>query len=203
VVGLAVLVVAVLVLVGVAVSRGGSQRAVLPGGSTTGGSTVEEPDEGEVLEDASFVLNTSQPVPTDLRAAYERRTLIVVGFFKQGQDDFYPQGLEVDDIVRGALVSLEPEYPQVEFFLYDIDNPGTAETSEGLEPGQYGTLAAQLDVGYTPYVAMLAPDLEGDDYRIENLFRGYADQGVLDQALYDLTNNAASQANDPNDQESN
>jgi hypothetical protein len=40
-----------------------------------------------------------------------------------------------------------------------------------------------LDVGYTPFVAMLAPRSEG--YVIENLFQEYVERGVLDQALCD------------------
>ena len=50
--------------------------------------------------------------------------------------------------------NLRAKYPQVEFFAYDITKPGNAETSEELNQGEYGTLATQLEVGYTPYVAM-------------------------------------------------
>jgi hypothetical protein len=80
---------------------------------------------------------------------------------------------------------LRSRYPTIEFFTYDIDNPGTAESSEELEPGQYGTLAAQLGVGYTPFVAMLAPS--GEQYVITNLFQGYVPRPVLSQALFDLS----------------
>jgi hypothetical protein len=76
-----------------------------------------------------------------------------VEFFKEGADPFYPQGLEVDDFVNEDLDALQSEYPEVEYFTYDISDPGTAETSEELERGQYGTLAAQLDVGFTPFIA--------------------------------------------------
>ena len=41
-------------------------------------------------------------------------------------------------------------YPQVEFFSFDIAEPGNAESSEELNQGEYGTLAIQLEVGYTP-----------------------------------------------------
>ncbi|MDQ4106444.1 MAG: lamin tail domain-containing protein, partial [Actinomycetota bacterium] len=105
---------------------------------------------------------------------------------KAGEDPFYPQGLEVDGSVVSSLEELRPEYPTIEFFSYDIDNPGTAETSEDLQPGQYGTLAAQLGVGYTPFFATLAP--RDDKYIIENLFQGYVPQPVLNQALFDLSN---------------
>jgi hypothetical protein len=170
------------------VAQGGTTGAsTAPGGNTLGGSTVEANAQRETLEDTPFVLNQDQPVPTDLRAAYQRKALIVVEFFKQGQDPYYPQGLEVDQYVTEDLTSLQAEYPQVEFFTYDISNPGDAETSEELERGEYGTLAAQLEVGFTPFVAMLAPQTEGDAYTIENLFQGYAEVGVLDQALFDLT----------------
>jgi hypothetical protein len=92
-----------------------------------------------------------------------------------------------DKQVDQALDDLRSDYPQVEFFTYDIARPGNAESSEELDRGEYGTLAAQLEVGYTPYVAMLAP--RGDQYVIENLFQGYVERGVLNQALFDLTRN--------------
>jgi hypothetical protein len=41
-----------------------------------------------------------------------------------------------------------------------------------------------LDVGYTPFVAMLAP--RGEGYVIENLFQRYVERGVLAQALFGL-----------------
>jgi hypothetical protein len=41
-----------------------------------------------------------------------------------------------------------------------------------------------LDVGYTPFVAMLAP--RGEGCVIENLFQGYVERSALDQALFDL-----------------
>ena len=106
-------------------------------------------------------------------------------FFKEGEDPFYPQGLKVDDMVDNDLGRLRSDYPEIEFFTYDISNPGNAQASDELDRGQYGTLAAQLNVGFTPFVAMLAP--RGDEYIIENLFQGYIDREVLDQALYDLS----------------
>jgi hypothetical protein len=41
-----------------------------------------------------------------------------------------------------------------------------------------------LDVGYTPFVAMLAP--RGEGCIIENLFQRYVERGVLAQALFGL-----------------
>ena len=41
-----------------------------------------------------------------------------------------------------------------------------------------------MDVGYTPFVAMLAP--RGEGYVIENLFQRYVERGVLAQALFGL-----------------
>ncbi|CAN5638972.1 hypothetical protein BH24ACT20_BH24ACT20_14940 [soil metagenome] len=149
-----------------------------------GGETVGA-GQAETIQDIPFTLNQGQPVPPGFRAAYQRGALISVEFSKEGRDPFYPQGLEVDDVVGGALQDLQPEYPTIEFFSYDIDNPGTAETSEDLQAGEYGTLAAQLGVGYTPFVATLAP--RGDEYIIENLFQGYVPQPVLNQSLFDLS----------------
>ena len=44
------------------------------------------------------------------------------------------------------------------------------ESNDGLKPGQYGTLAAQLGVDYTPFGVMLAPS--EDQFVITNLFWG-------------------------------
>ena len=156
-----------------------------PGGNTAGGGTVEGSAQAEALQDQPFALNLDQPVPPDFRAAYQRKALIVVEFFKEGEDPLYPQGLEVDDFVNSDLSDLQSQYPEVEFFTYNISDPGEGETSEELEQGQYGTLAAQMDVGFTPFVAMLAPNAE--QYTITNLYQGYVERGVLDQALFDLT----------------
>ncbi len=160
-----------------------------PGANAPGGSTVKSATGAETLKDSPFRLNLRQPVPPDFRAAYQRKALIVVEFFDEGEDNFYPQGTEVDKLVSNYLGDLRGKYPQVEFFSYDIDRPGEAETSEDLDRGEYGTLAAQLEVGYTPFVAMLAP--RGNEYVVENLFQGYVERGVLDQALFDLTSSDA------------
>jgi len=160
-----------------------------PGGNAAGGATVQSTSNAETLDDSPFELNQRQPIPPDFRAAYQRRALIVVQFFKENPDSTrgieYPQGIRPDSEVDQALTELRADYPQIEFFAYDIAEPGEAETSENLDQGEYGTLAAQLEVGYTPFVAMLAP--RGQGYVVENLFQGYVDRGVLDQALFDLT----------------
>jgi hypothetical protein len=142
--------------------------------------------QAEALTDVPFKLNTNQPVPPDFMEAYQRRALIAVQFYKETKDPFgYPQGLGPDQRVRSSMERLRSQYPTIEFFGYDIASPGNAEKSQGLQPGQYGTLAAQLGVGYTPFVAMLAPS--GNQYVITNLFQGYTPQPVLSQALYDLS----------------
>ena len=172
-------------------SGGTTPVAAAPGGSTAGGSTVESKTGAEALEDSPFELNQRQAVPPDFRAAYQRRALIVVAFIKEEPDSSrgveYPQGIGPDEQVDEDLNNLREDYPQVEFFTYDITRPGNAESSEDLDRGEYGTLAVQLEVGYTPFVAMLAP--RGDRYVIENLFQGYVERGVLNQALFDLTRN--------------
>jgi hypothetical protein len=174
-------------------TAGGVEGKGAPGGNTAGGSTVESKTGAEALEDTPFTLNQRQPVPPDFRAAYQRKALIVVEFIKEKPDSSkgieYPQGIKPDEDVDKDLKGLREDYPQVEFFTYDITKPGNAESSEDLERGEYGTLAAQLEVGYTPFVAMLAP--RGDQYVIENLFQGYVEKGVLNQALFDLTRNDA------------
>ncbi|MCA1848179.1 MAG: hypothetical protein LC704_04175, partial [Actinobacteria bacterium] len=171
---------------------GGGEETTVPPAATTPAATSPATGEGtigigqaETIRDVPFSLNTEQPVPPDFKEAYQRRALIVVQFYKVGEDPFYPQGLGVDERVRASMERLRTQYPTVEFFSYDIDNPGTTEGGEELEPGQYGTLAAQLGVGFTPFVAMLAPS--GEEYVITNLFQGYVPRPVLSQALFDLS----------------
>ena len=171
---------------------GGGEETTVPPATTPPAATTPAAAEGtiglgqaETVEDVPFTLNTEQPVPPDFREAYQRRALIAVQFYKEGEDPFYPQGLGVDQQVRDSMERLRTQYPTIEFFSYDIDNPGTAESGDRLESGQYGTLAAQLGVGFTPFVAMLAPS--GEQYVITNLFQGYVPRPVLSQALFDLS----------------
>lgn len=163
---------------------GGDTVGVAATTPSGGGETVGA-GQAETLQDIPFTLNQGQPIPPDFRAAYQRGALISVEFSKEGQDPFYPQGLEVDDVVGGALQDLQSEYPTIEFFSYDVTEPGTADTSEDLQAGEYGTLAAQLGVGYTPFFATLVPS--EDEYVIENLYQGYVPKVVLNQALFDLS----------------
>ena len=140
--------------------------------------------QAETITDPTFDLNTSQPVPPNFGEAYGRRARIAVQFYKLEEDALdYPQGLTVDRQMRDAMEELRVQYPTIEFFSYDIDNPGAAAGE--LREGEYGTLAAQLEVGITPFVAMLAPTSDGR-YVITNLFQGYTPQAVLSQALFDL-----------------
>ena len=153
--------------------------AVQPGGTVGVG-------QAETTADPIFELNTAQPVPPNFSEAYGRRARIAVQFYKLDEDALdYPQGLTVDREVRDAMEELRAQYPTIEFFSYDISNPGAAAGEGELQEGEYGTLAAQLGVGITPFVAMLAPTSEGE-YVITNLFQGYTPQPVLSQALFDL-----------------
>jgi hypothetical protein len=171
---------------------GGGEEEPVPPPTTPATTPAAEAAEGtvgsgqaETIEDAPFVLNTHQPVPPNFESAYNRRALITVQFYKEPDDPFYPEGLSVDEQVRSYVDELQPEYPTVEFFAYDIGDPGSFEEGARLEQGEYGTLAAQLGVGITPFIATLAP--RGDQYVIENLFQGYVPRPVVGQALFDLT----------------
>ena len=142
--------------------------------------------QAETTADPTFDLNTAQPVPPNFSEAYGRRARIAVQFYKLDEDALdYPQGLSVDRQVRDAMEELRIQYPTIEFFSYDISNPGSAAGEGELQEGEYGTLAAQLEVGITPFVAMLAPTSDGR-YVFTNLFQGYTPQAVLSQALFDL-----------------
>jgi hypothetical protein len=140
--------------------------------------------QAESTKDVPFTLNTDQPVPPDFEEAYGRGARIVVQFYKLNEDSFsYPQGLDVDRQVNSSMERLSGRYPTIEFFSYQITDPGKVD-DKNLEQGQYGTLAAQLGVGITPFVAMLAPTKDG--YVITNQFEGYVPEPVLSQALFDL-----------------
>jgi hypothetical protein len=146
---------------------------------------------GQGQADVPFTLNTDQPVPPAFEEAYGRGARIVVQFYKLNEDSLsYPQGLDVDRQVNRSMERLSRRYPTIEFFSYEINNPGKVD-EKSLQDDQYGTLAAQLGVGITPFVAMLAPS--GDEYVITNLYQGYVPEPVLSQALFDL---AAVQVND-------
>ena len=141
--------------------------------------------QAETLSDVPFALNTEQPVPPNFSEAYGRRARIAVQFYKLDEDALdYPQGLSVDRQMESAMEELRTQYPTIEFFSYDISNPGSATGERELQEGEYGSLAAQMGVGMTPFVAMLAPSSDG--YVITNLFQGYTPQSVLSQALFDL-----------------
>ena len=157
--------------------------AVDPGGQS---GVAVGTGQAETVSDPTFDLNTAQPVPPNFSEAYGRRARIAVQFYKLDEDALdYPQGLSVDRGVRDAMENLSGQYPTIEFFSYDISNPGAAAGEGELQEGEYGTLAAQLEVGITPFVAMLAPTSDGR-YVITNLFQGYTPQAVLSQALFDL-----------------
>lgn len=156
-----------------------------PAATPAAGTSTVGVGQAETLSDVPFNLNTEQPVPPNFSEAYGRRARIAVQFYKLDEDSLdYPQGLSVDRGVRDAMERLSAQYPTIEFFSYDISNPGPADDAGELQEGQYGTLAAQLGVGVTPYVAMLAPS--GEEYVITNLFQGYTPEPVLSQALFDL-----------------
>lgn len=169
-----------------AVPDAGNTAAGVTGATTpvAGGASVGA-GQAETIQDVPFELNQDQPVPGDFRAAYQRRALIAVVFTKDS-DEFDTEGLIVDDIVRSALEDLQSDYPTIEFFTYDIGDPGSAEGGD-LRPGEYGTLAAQLGVGYTPFFTTLAP--RQNEYIIENLYQGYIPQPVMNQSLFELSTN--------------
>ena len=162
-----------------------------PGGTTGGGVTVASGG-SEGLRKEPFVLNRQQEVPLEFKAAYDRKAPIVVEFYKKDQGASYPQGLTPDRLVEKYVNKLKSRYPSVEFFSYGIDSPGLTGGTTRLAKDQYGTLAAQFGVGYTPFVATLAP--QGGGYVIGNLFEGYVTKPVLDQAISDLSSSNESNA---------
>src|SRR5215207_555040 len=182
----------ILIFIGVlsAACGGGEEETATPPPATTVAPSAAESTvvQAETTQDVPFSLNVEQPIPPAFKEAYQRRALISVQFYKASADssfaNSYPQGLGPDERVQNSMDTLRSRYPTIEFFSYNIDDPGEAQSSEKLDSGEYGTLAAQLGVGYTPFVAMMAPS--GDQYVITNLFKGYVPPPVLSQALFDL-----------------
>jgi hypothetical protein len=125
---------ALILTLSVGCGGGGDETTVTPPATpaattpaATGTETTVGTGQAETLSDVPFSLNTEQPVPPDFAEAYQRRALISVQFYKEGTDPLgYPQGLEVDQRVRATMDRLRTRYPTIEFFGYDIDNPGTA-----------------------------------------------------------------------------
>ena len=169
-----------------AVDEASTPVATTPVTTPAGGTTVGS-GQAEVIKDIPFSLNLDQPVPPDFKAAYQRRSRILVEFYEAGKDPFYPQGLGVDGQVNQYVEDLRSEYPTIEFFTYDIANSGSTKDDAELKVGEYGTLAAQLGVGNTPFIATLAPASGGEDYVIKNLFQGYLTRPIVNQALFDLS----------------
>jgi hypothetical protein len=92
---------------------GGGEETTVPPPTTTPSATSPAAGEGtvgigqaETARDVPFSLNTEQPIPPDLREAYQRRALISIQFFKVGEDPFYPQGLEPDRRVQSTMKRL-------------------------------------------------------------------------------------------------
>lgn len=109
-----------------------------PDTTTDNGSTTEDDAQSESIEGETFTLAQSFPVPPRFEAAYQREVPIVVEFFQRGKDPYYPQGLEVDEMVNNDLTDLRDDYPQVEFFTYDNGTPATpspAKTSSRRSTG--------------------------------------------------------------------
>ncbi len=192
---LAVLVLCCVALV--AACGGGEEETSVPGVQSPTTPAATQPEDvveggtpvgvgqAETTGDVPFTLNTEQPVPPDFKEAYGRGARIVVQFYKLDEDSpSYPEGISVDRQVRDSVEGLVPQYPTIEFFSYEISDPGPVDAGRELQPGEYGTLPAQLGVGITPFVAMMAPS--GDAYAITNLFQGYVPGPVLSQALFDL-----------------
>jgi hypothetical protein len=86
---------------------------------------VSSSTQAEALKDTLFTLNQWQLVPSDFGAAYQRKALIVVEFFKKGEDPFYFQELKVDDAVHNDLNDLRSDYPEVELLPMTSTNRAT------------------------------------------------------------------------------
>src|SRR5918992_1284218 len=99
----------------------------------------------------------------------------------QSPETSTPAGTPTGTAVVGAG---QAESTRDEAFKLNTTDPGPVGDEQSLQPGEYGTLAAQLGVGITPFIAMLAPS--GEEYVITNLFEGYVPKPVLSQALFDL-----------------
>ena len=90
----------------------------------------------------------------------------------------YPPGIELDRQVHQSLTPAR-RVPHVEFFSYEIivQSPITRRRARIWGKPSTGTLASQLKVYYTPFVAMLAP--HGEEYVAKRTFFKDTSSGVF------------------------
>jgi hypothetical protein len=121
------------------------------GGGSTGGTG---PEEGETLQ-------AVDGAPTDFVAALENRPIVIL---------FYIPGNADDTAVLDSVNRLRTSFDSYAFLLYDYKDPDA-----------YGTLAQQLNVDYTPFLALV----DGAGV-LQKRFVGYVDEGTLNQTLVNL-----------------
>ena len=128
-----------------------STASTIPTGSV--GSGIG-PVEGAVIE-------ATDDDPAEFVDALQSRPLVIL---------FYIAGNADDTKVLDTVNKLRTAFNSYTFLLYDYKDPVA-----------YGTLAQELEVDYTPYLALI--DATGV---LQKLFVGYVDEGTLNQSLVNL-----------------
>ena len=106
-------------------------------------------------------ITAGEGLPADFTAALGHKAVVVL---------FYVAGNADDKSVLDTLNQLKSSFGQYSFFIYDYKD----STS-------YGTLAQSLKVDTLPYMVLI--DAAGIP---QHIFKGYVDQGTLNQALVNL-----------------
>ena len=107
------------------------------------------------------VLTIIDGLPAEFTAAFQKRPIVVL---------FYVPGNADDKSVLDSLNRLKSSFAQYTFLLYDYKKPDS-----------YGTLAQLLKVDYPPFLVLT--DAAGHARKI---FKGYVDEGTLNQELVNL-----------------
>jgi hypothetical protein len=83
---------------------------------------------------------------------------------------FYVPGNVDDEKVLETFKTLQPDFPEYTFLIYDYKNPSA-----------YGDLSMLLEVNYPPEVVLV--DRAGT---VQDIWNGYVDEGTLKQCLINL-----------------
>ncbi len=133
--------------------------------TTTVGVVTTTPSSGSTAPANSVVgmtLKTSASTPKEYVDAIAQGHPVVLLFYVAGGAD--------DAKVLASVTSLQPQFPNYVFLLYDYKTPDS-----------YGDLSTLLKVNYPPELILV----NGAGV-VAQVFNGYLDQGTINQSLVNL-----------------